>query len=125
MVVESLYIGLPGREWLIKSSVFLTLSFLVVIGPVIEWIHDNRDVQAALWDAWPRIPVVLVALKMSAAAWIATRLYRSRLLSDRALVTGAACWVVAVLALYGVLVWFASTPFIPRYLLASIAILAI
>jgi hypothetical protein len=124
-LVQSLYIGLTGREWLIKSSLFLTLSFLVVIGPLIEWIHDNRDVQAALWDAWPWIPFVLVGLKMSAAAWIATRLCRSRLLSDRALVTGAACWLVAVLALYGVLVWFASTPFIPRYLLASIAILAI
>src|SRR2546425_7779385 len=45
----------------------------------------------------------LVALKMSAAAWIATRLDRSRLLGERALVLGAACWLVAVLALYGVL----------------------
>ena len=124
-LVQSLYIGLTGREWLIKSNVFLTLAFLVVIGPVIEWIHDNRSVQAALWDAWPWIPFVLVGLKTSAAAWIATRLYRSRLLSDRTLVTGAACWLAAVLALYGALVWFVSTPFIPRYLLALIAILAI
>jgi len=123
--VQSLYIGLTGREWLIKSSVLLTLAFLVVVGPAIEWIHDNGDVQAVLWDAWPRIPAVLVGLKMSAAAWIATRLYRSRLLSDRMLVTGAASWLVVVLALYGVLVWFVSTPFIPRYLLALIAILAV
>jgi hypothetical protein len=62
---------------------------------------------------------------MSAAAWIATRLDRSRLLGDRALVLGAACWCVAVLALYGVLVWFFSTPFIARSALALIAILAV
>src|SRR5256885_4188645 len=43
---------------------------------------------------------------------IATRLDRSRLLGDRALVAGAACWVLAVLAVYGVLVWFFSTPFV-------------
>jgi hypothetical protein len=62
---------------------------------------------------------------MIAAAWIAVRLYHSRLLSDRALVTGAGCWCVAVLALYGLLVWLVSTPFIPHYLLALVAILAI
>jgi hypothetical protein len=124
-LVQSLYIGLTGREWLIKSSVFLTLSFLIIIVPISQWIHDNRDVQAALWDAWPWIPAVLVCFKMSAAAWIATRLYGSRLVSDRTLVTGAACWCVVVLALYGVLVWLVSTPFIPRYLLALVAILAV
>src|SRR5213079_3717466 len=36
-----------------------------------------------------------------------------------------ACWVLAVLALYGVLVWFFSTPFVARYELALIAILAV
>ena len=62
---------------------------------------------------------------MSAATWVATRLFRSRLLTDRALVTGAAWWCVAVLALYAVLVWFLSTPIFPRYVLALVAILAI
>ncbi|HEX9310311.1 MAG TPA: hypothetical protein VF887_05830, partial [Gemmatimonadaceae bacterium] len=42
-----------------------------------------------------------------------------------ALVTGAACWSVAVLALYGVLVWLLDTPHIPHYLLMLVAILAI
>ncbi len=124
-LVQSLYIGLTGREWVTKSSVFLALSFLAIIGPLAQWIHDNGDVQAALWDALPWILVVLVGLKVSAAAWIATRLYRSRLLSDRTLVTGAACWVVVVLALYGLLVWLFSTPLTPRYLLALVAILEI
>ena len=62
---------------------------------------------------------------MAAAAWIATRLYRSRLVSDRTLLIGACCWSTTVLALYGLLAWFVSTPFFPRYLLVLIAILAI
>ena len=124
-LVKNLYIGLTGREWVIKSSVFLALSFLIIIGPIAQWIMNDRNVQAALWDAWPWIPAVLVCFKMSAAAWIATRLCRSRLLSDRTLVTGAACWLVVVLALYGLLVWLVSTPLIPRHLLALVAILAI
>lgn len=124
-LVQSLHIGLTGREWLIKGSVLLTLTLLLLVGPIVEWIIDSRNVQRALWDALPLILAGLVGLKMSAAAWIATRLDRSRLLGDRALVAGAACWLVAVLALYGVLVWFFSTPFIARYVLALVAILAI
>ncbi len=57
---------------------------------------------------------VLAGLKMSAAAFVATRLYRSSLLGDRTLVQGAALWLAAVLALYGLLVWLAATPFIAR-----------
>jgi len=124
-LVQSLHIGLTGREWLIKGSVLLTLTFLVLLGPIVEWIIDSPSVQRALWDALPLILAMLVGVKMAAAAWIATRLYRRRLLSDRALVTGAACWCVAVLALYAVLVWFFSTPFVARYVLALIAILAV
>ena len=124
-LVQSLHIGLTGREWIVKGSVLLTLTFLILLGPIVEWIIDSPSVQRALWNALPLILAGLVGLKMCAAGWIATRLDRSRLLSDRALVLGAACWLVAVLALYGVLVWFFSTPFVAHYVLALIAILAV
>src|SRR5438034_5735663 len=123
-LVQSLHIGLTGRAWIVKGSVLLTLTFLILLGPIVEWIIDTPSVQRALWNALPLILAGLVGLKMSAAAWIATRLDRNRLLGDRALVAGAACWVLAVFALYGVLVWFFSTPFVAHYLLALIAILA-
>ncbi len=124
-LVQSLCIGLTGRDWVIKSSVFLALSFLVAIGPIADWIIRDGSGQAAFFAALPWIPVVLVCFKMSAAAWIAIRLYDSRLLRDRALVTGAVCWLAAVIALYGLLVWFVSTPLMPRYFLGAVAILGI
>jgi hypothetical protein len=124
-LVQSLYIGLTGRAWMIKGSVFLILTFLFLLGPVLEWIIDNSDVQGALWDALPFILAILVGIKTVAAGWIATRLFRSHLLSDRALMTSAACWFIAVLALYGLFVWLLSTPFFPRSVLMLLAILAI
>lgn len=124
-LVQSFHVALTGREWLIKVTVFLTLTLLFLLGPIVEWIIDSSSLQRALWDALPLILAALVGLKISAAAWIATRLDRSRLLGERALVAGAACWLVAVLALYGVFLWFFSTPFIARYVLALIAILAV
>jgi len=124
-LVQSLHIGLTGREWIVKGSVLLTLTFLILLGPMVEWTIDTPSARRALWNALPLVLAGLVGLKMSAAAWIATRLDRSRLLGARALVLGAACWVLAVLAIYGVLVWFFSTPFVARYELALIAILVV
>ena len=124
-LVQSLYIGMSGREWVVKASVFVALSLLAIIVPLAHWAISDRVVMAALWNALPWIAAVLVCFKISAAAWIATRLHDSRLFSDRALVIGAACWDFAVLALYGLLVWIFPALLFPRYLLALVAILEI
>jgi len=124
-LVQSLCIGLTGRDWLIKSSVLLGLVVLIAVGPIVDGIIRNRAVQSAIWNLLPWILVALVCLKMIAGSWVAIRLYDSRLLSDRTLVAGAACWFVTVLAIYGVLEWFASSPLTPRYFLGAIAILQV
>ncbi len=123
-LVQGLYIGLTGRASLIKGSVFLILGFFFLFGPFAEWIIDSGRL-SELWTALPLIFAGLVSFKMIAAVWIAVRLFHSRLVSDRTLVIGAACWCIAVLSLYGVLEWLADTPHIPHYLLMLLAILAI
>lgn len=123
-LVQSLYIGLTGRASLVQGSVFLVLGFFFLFGPFAEWIIDSRRL-GEVWSALPWIFTILVCIKMIAAVWIATQLYRGRLVSDRTLVTGAGCWSLAVFALYGVLVWLLDTPHIPHYLLMLVAILAV
>jgi hypothetical protein len=123
-LVQSLYVGLSGRGSLIKGSVFLVLAFFFLFGPFAEWLVDTERL-GQLWSALPSIFAVLASVKMIVAAWIAVRLYHSRLLSDRLLVIAAALWCVAVFALYGVLVWLLDTPHVPHYLLLLLAILAI
>jgi len=124
-LVQSLHIGMSGRAWLVKASVFLALSLLTIFVILAQWVIGNKQVIAALWNALPWILAVFVCLKIAAAAWIAMRLHDSRLLSDRMLVIGALCWDVAVLALYALLVWLVPTLLFPSYLLALVAILAI
>lgn len=123
-LVQSLFIGLTGREWLIKGNVFVTLALLCAAGPLLYWI-GNRAVVAALWDWLGTILAVLVVLKMTAAAWIAIRLHDRRLVSDRTLVAGAACWSVTVFGLWGLLLWLADSALMPGYLFGLIAIAAI
>jgi hypothetical protein len=124
-LVQSLCIGLSGREWLVKASVFGALSVLAIAGPLALWIVGNKYAMGVLWNALPWIAAVLVCFKVSAAAWIAIRLRDSRLLSDRTLVLGAACWDVSVFALYGLLVWLTPALLFRSYLLALVAILEV
>src|SRR5438105_14738701 len=123
-LVQSLYIGLTGRASLIQGSVLLVLGFFFLFGPFAEWISDSGRV-GEVWSALPLVFTVLVGVKMIASVWIGVRLYDRRLVRYRRVVTGAACWSVAVFALYSVLVWLLDTPHIPHYLLMLVAILAI
>jgi hypothetical protein len=124
-LVQGLYIGMSGREWVVKSSVCVVLSFLAIIVPLAHWVISSRVVMAVLWNALPWIAAVLVCFKISAAAWIAMRLHDDRLLSDRTLVIGAACWDVAVFAFYGLLAWILPALLFRRYFLVLVATLAI
>jgi poly(3-hydroxybutyrate) depolymerase len=123
-LVQGLSIGLTGREGLIKSSVLIRLSSLVLLGLIAHVLYVSRDARIFLWNAAPWIPTVLVLIKVCAAAWIATRLCRDRLLSDRALVTGAAAWVALVLALYGVFAWVLGA-LVAHFFLVQLAVLAV
>jgi hypothetical protein len=124
-LVQSLYIGLSGREWVVRASVFVALSILAVIVPLAHWVFGNRFLIGVLWNALPWIAALLVCFKLSAAAWIAMRLRDTRLVSDRAILLGAVCWDVEVFALYSLLVWLLPSILFRSYFLALVAILAV
>ena len=124
-LAQSLYIGLSGRQWLIRTTMFVALGLVIVIVPTVQWLSGKDETQGAVLESVPWILAILAVLKIAVAGWVATRLHRRRLLGDRALITGAAGWLAAVLVLYGVLLWVLATPHFPRYLLLLFAILAI
>jgi hypothetical protein len=78
-----------------------------------------------LWSSTPLILASLVACKMTAAAFVAIRLDRSGLLSDRILITGALTWGIVVLGLYRVFVWLFAMPVFPSFVLGLFAILLV
>lgn len=122
-LVQALFIGLTGRARLIKGAVIAAVVVFSLLGPLSQWIYDHPSAQRAIWDALPLIFALLVCAKLAGAIWVVTRLHRDHVLSERALVAGAAWWCAAVLILYGTLAWFLATPFFPRYVLMLLAIL--
>ena len=123
-LVQTLYIGMSGRTWLMKMNVFITLVFMVALVPVSEWISGSSAIMSALWRDLRWILSGLVLLKMSASAWSITRLNRNHLLSERSLLEIAAVWTICVLALHALLLWLLDSPHVPAYFLMLIAILA-
>ena len=123
-LVQSLYIGMSGREWLVKASVLVNLTLLTLVVIVGAYVDRNSMVIATLWDNLPLFLAILVVCKVSVAAWIAVRLHDSRALGNRTLAYGALSWTVAVLALHGLLVWLLPILF-RGYFLALVAILVV
>jgi hypothetical protein len=124
-LVQSLFIGMTGREWLIKTVALGALTLLGVIVPVGHWAFGQTVILAKLWTALPWILWTLVVLKLLAAVRIAIRLHDRGLVRDRTLLAGAVCWNVVVFALYALLVWITPAIIFRRDLLALIAILAV
>ena len=92
-LVQSLYIGLSGRPWLVKTSVFVALPLFAIVVPFVPWVVRNIAwALAALWNSLPWILAVLVCVKVCAAAAIAWRLRDRHLVSDSTLVIGALLW---------------------------------
>ena len=124
-LVQSLAIGMSGRPWLVKGSVFGTLALLTLAVPLGLWVIGSRQPIATVLEALPWILTGLVVVKIAAAGWVAVRLVERRVLPDRTLVAGAAASTAAVLALYGLLVWLLPTIVFPRHVLALVAILTV
>ncbi len=124
-LVQTLYIGMSGREWLVKASLFVALAFLSVIVPLANWVFHSRILMALFWNTLPWVLAVLACVRLSAAVWIAMRLHDSRLLSDRAILIGAICWDVVVFALFALFVWLVPSLLFRGYFLALVAILVV
>jgi hypothetical protein len=124
-LVQSLAIEMSGRAWLSKASLFVTLALLAIVLPSAHWISRSKPAMAALWSAIPWIAGAMVCVKTLLALRIVKRLFDKRVLSDRALVAGAACWSAAVLVLSAGMAAIFPAVIVRHYFLIFIAILQV
>jgi hypothetical protein len=124
-LVQSLYVGLTGREWLARASVFGTMLVIFFLVPTATWVIDTPGALGAVWNAIPMTLAILVATKLIASIVVARALWRRQVVSDRAFIAVATAWCSAVFALFGSLVWFFDAPYIPGFELGMLAILAV
>jgi hypothetical protein len=66
-----------------------------------------------------------MGLKLAAAVWTTSQLYRTRVVSDRALMIGAGSWTLMVLVLQVVSAWINAVLHLPAEQLTLLIILAV
>jgi hypothetical protein len=124
-LVQSLCIGMTGRPWLVKGSVFATLSAITILDLTAGWTITDSHRFAVAWNAIPEVVAVAAAVKVIAALVVIRRLRARRLFSDRELLAAVFYWDAAVFALFALLEWSVPGLLVRGALLLSFSILAV
>lgn len=125
VLVQTLYVGLAGRVWLTRAWLSLTLLALCLVGPAIEFLLSSSRAVLWLWNSIRWLLALAVLLKLAGGLRVAALLYRSGLVSDRALLGGAAAWSASALALYALMAWWMDTTLFAYYVFGAIGILLV
>jgi hypothetical protein len=111
--VESLVVGLTGREWFVKGSTlagvfaaFGGLSFGL-------WLLIRPEYHDTVRELAPWLMAVAVGLKLLLAGLAIRALRRKRLVSDRTLAVIGATWIAVASSLVGLLAWVIPGGFVP------------
>lgn len=104
-IVDNLLIGLTGREWLVKGSVFAGPFVFFNVVLFVLWLMVHPEYRDHIWEWVPWCLTCAVGLKVLAAAVVVWALRRRRLVADRTLAAGAGVWLVVVAGLSTLLVW--------------------
>jgi hypothetical protein len=124
-LVQNLYIGLTGREWIIKSTVFAALALFVILGPISKWIYDHKQHHAAVLDLLPWLAGVAVFVKVAAAVCVLRANRRQVLIERRAVLAIVGSWLACVVCLFGLLAWLVPEAIVSRILLTFGTILIV
>ncbi len=124
-LVQSLCIGMSGRPWLVKGSVFATLSAITVLGLTFGWTVTDAHRFSVAWNAIPAVLAAAALAKGIAAIVVISRLRAKELFTDRELLTAVIWWDVAVFAIFAVLAACVPAFLASSALLLSLSIVAV
>jgi len=118
-LVESLWIGLAGRPWIINTLAF-GFAGLFGCGVMLAlWVVVRPEVLAFLSSLAPWLVGLALALKLFVATCVVGKLLRSQLVTPQAASLMVGAWGVTAVALYLIASWL-----IPSELLSAIGVFA-
>ncbi|HUY88674.1 MAG TPA: hypothetical protein VMV10_08065 [Pirellulales bacterium] len=108
-LVDGMFIGLSGRNWVVTANAIVMGSFLcaaIPVGLVLEWLPEYRPLA---WRLLPWLVGAAILAKSLAAVFILRALWQSKLVAHRSLQKYLAVWCLVTIALAGSLVAIAPT----------------
>ncbi len=124
-LVDSLFLGLTGRKWIIQGVIFTSLmGFPVLIG-IGSMIYKDREARDAVLSLIPWLLGLWVLCRLLIASWAVRRMLQQNLISTRTL----SQWLLAIafvgLALFGSLAWAVPREWVPLHYLAFAVVLVL
>jgi hypothetical protein len=117
-MVDSLCIGLTGRQWIIQCCLVGGMIGFIGVWSTGAYIYMHRATHANFLTVVPWLWGLLVVCRLLATGWAVRRLLRQGLVEARTLRHWLAAWVLVGSALFGVFVWVVPPERVPAYYLA-------
>jgi hypothetical protein len=122
--VENVAVGLTGREWVIKGSVFLGMALFTTAAGIATWLLFYPEERAALMMWLPVLVVVLVLVKLVLAGKVWTALLDTNLVPEGTLRWWGLAYVLTAAWLFGLACLVVPEEF-PRRFLAMLVFLIV
>jgi hypothetical protein len=112
-MVDSLFLGLTGRKWVIQGSIFAGMFTVVVLVLIAMWIKNDPDVLENARLLVPWFFGVFLCCRFAVAAWAVQRLRRRQLVSYGTVLGWSFAWLVLAFTLFGMLGWALPRELVP------------
>jgi hypothetical protein len=123
-LVDSLFIGLTGRQWVIAGALLGAMVVYIGLGFVGSWIYHNPETHELLLALVPWLLSLLLACRLSVAGLALRAGLRRRVLAPRTAVRWVTAWVCVAATLFGFLAYAVPAERVPVYNLAFAVLFA-
>jgi hypothetical protein len=123
-LVDSLFLSLTGRRWIIESAWGGLMMVMVGLGLVGIWIGKHPEIHEHLLALLPWLLGLLLACRLSVAGLALREGLRRRVLEPHTVVRWVTAWVCVALTLFGLLAYAVPTESVPLYNLAFAVLFA-
>jgi hypothetical protein len=124
-LVNNLVIGLTGRGWIIKGSVYGGLGLFFGVCLLASWIIVSPEYHETLWRALPWLLGIVAGVKLLAGGMVMRALYRRGLVAAGTLQKLLAIWLAVAVGFLVPLCWLVPTEHVPVPLLAAAVVLCV
>ncbi len=104
-LVDSLFLGLTGRKWIIQGSIVTSIFGFVALVAIGSMIYKTPEVRAVVLPLIPWILALWVLCRVWLAAWAVRRLLDQNLISRQTLMHWLLAIVILGATLFGTFAW--------------------
>jgi hypothetical protein len=124
-LVDSLFLGLTGRKWIIQGCIFTSIFGFVALVALGSMIYKNPGAREAVLPLVPWILGLWVLCRLLIASWAVRRMLQQNLIRTRTLMNCLLAIVFVGLAMFGTFAWVLPREWVPLHYLAFAVVLVL